>query len=127
MRCDADLHCPTIAGVAHVCLDAGAGGCYPGDFALGCTREEDCLAELSCLPASRDDQHTRITDPTICTTTCATDADCRNHPLIKLNGFCKEGICRLGGNLGDPCEYDEQCRVGRQCVFDAAGQGICSD
>ncbi|HEY7376887.1 MAG TPA: hypothetical protein VIF57_32310 [Polyangia bacterium] len=127
LPCDGDLHCPTIAGVGHTCLDGGDGGCYPGDFALGCTRQEDCLADFSCLPASRDDQHTRVTSPNICTITCGNDADCRTDPLIGMSGFCMEGICRLAGDLGDPCTDDDHCRSGRQCVFDAAGLGTCSD
>ncbi len=125
--CDGDLHCPTIAGVAHTCLDDGAGGCYPGDFGLGCARQEDCLSDLSCLPASPDPQHTRITSPNICTIPCANDADCRTYPVIQSNGFCMDGICRLGGAPGDLCDGDSQCRGGEQCVFDAAGQGTCSD
>jgi hypothetical protein len=125
--CDGDRRCPAFAGVAHLCLDEGAGGCYPGDFALPCTRAEDCISEFSCLPASRDDQHTRITSPNICTITCQSNADCRSHPLIGSMGYCREKICRLAGDLGDPCEDNEQCRATRQCVFDGAGKGTCLD
>lgn len=125
--CDENMRCPTVAGVAHTCLDDGAGGCYPGDFALGCNRQEDCLSELSCLPASPDPQHTRITSPNICTIRCSSDTDCQTNPVIRLNGFCMEGICRLAGLPGEPCAYDNQCLSGRLCVFDAAGLGTCSD
>jgi hypothetical protein len=124
--CDDNLHCPTIAGVAHTCLDNGAGGCYPGDFALGCGRQEDCLSDLSCLPAGPDPQHTPITSPNICTVACTSDTDCRTNPVIHDYGFCMDGICRLGGNPGDPCESDYQCRSGRQCVADGGGR-TCSD
>jgi hypothetical protein len=127
LPCDSEKHCPTIAGVALTCLDDGGGGCYPGDFALGCTREEDCFSDFTCLPASPDVEHTRITSPTICTITCLSDSDCRTHPLIGAMGYCLEGLCRLAGNMGDRCEGDNQCRANRQCVFDATGQGTCLD
>jgi len=127
LPCDKDLHCPNLAGVALTCLDGGAGGCYPGDFALECNRDEDCLADLKCLDAAPDLQHSPITSPKICTIRCASDADCADDPIARNNGFCMDGVCRLGGNVGDPCAGDNQCRSGRQCVFDASGQGKCTN
>jgi hypothetical protein len=121
--CDALQTCPVIGGIPHVCLADGAGGCYPSGFALPCTTSADCLAEFSCLPVSPDER-TVITSPTICTEACVTDDDCRSRPPIKTAGFCKQGLCRLGGPAGTPCDRDAECREG-VCLLNQSGQGLC--
>lgn len=122
--CGSDGTCGPRGGVPQTCLDNGAGGCYPGDFALPCTDSSNCIAEFSCLAASPDER-TVITSPTICTTACESDDDCRNNPLIQVQGFCKEGLCRLSGTVGAPCERDAQCRAG-VCLLDGSGNGQCT-
>ena len=122
--CDGAHRCPAIGGISHVCLADGAGGCYPSAFALPCTTAADCLAEFACLPVSPDER-TVITSPTICTFACATDDDCRMSSLIRTSGFCKEGLCRLGGPVGIVCDRDEECREG-VCRLDQSGQRLCA-
>ena len=122
--CDGDRKCPAIGGIPHVCLDDGGGGCYPSGFALPCDTPADCLAEFACMAVSPD-EHTVITSPTVCTVACATDDDCRKHPMILTGGFCDpDGLCRLGGVSDMPCDRDAQCREG-VCLLDAGGQGRC--
>jgi hypothetical protein len=123
--CDVDRHCPALAGIPHICLDDGAGGCYPSQFALPCVTTADCLAGFACTNVSPDER-TVITSPTICTVECVTDDDCLNNPQIQRLGFCKEGLCRMRGALTAPCDRDAQCRVG-VCLLDASGQGQCTD
>jgi hypothetical protein len=125
--CDADGTCPLRGGVLHVCLDAGAGGCYPAAFGLPCTASSECLSELTCTAVSPDPR-TIIASATICTTSCATDGDCRNNPLIRGGGFCDadSGLCRLAGQPGSPCDRDAQC-LGGPCALDAtSGSWQCS-
>jgi hypothetical protein len=68
------------------------------------------------------DERSVIDSPNICTTTCTNDNDCIAHPLIR-SGFCKEGegLCRLPGQKGAPCDRDEQC-VRQWCDFPGTGQ-----
>jgi hypothetical protein len=119
LACDADLTCPARAGVPEVCLDHGAGGCYPGDFGLPCTDTSQCLSFFQCLPVSPDPR-TIIDSPSICTTTCATDDDCRSIPAVRTGGFCEAGVCRLGGHAGVTCDRDAECLSGH-CLT-----GLCS-
>jgi hypothetical protein len=123
--CDDSTHtCPAIGGIPHVCLADGAGGCYPSSFALPCTTSADCLTTFACLPVSPDER-TVITSQNICTEACATDDDCRSDPFIKANGFCKEGLCRIGGIAGTVCDRDAECREG-VCLLDQSGLGLCT-
>lgn len=121
--CDADLTCPPRGGVPQVCLDGGAGGCYPGDFALPCTASSQCLSEFACTAVSPDPR-TIIDSPTICTTDCLTDDDCQSNPLIRQGGFCEEGVCRLVGQAGDPCDRDAECISG-VCAYAPVGLSQC--
>jgi hypothetical protein len=129
--CDAVTHaCPAIAGIPHVCLADGAGGCYPSSFALPCTTDGDCLSVFTCQPVSPD-ARTVITSPSICTKACMNDDECRSDPFIKTNGFCKiedgqeVGLCRISGLAGTVCERDQECREG-VCLLDQNGQYVCT-
>jgi hypothetical protein len=116
--CDVDP-CQPRAGVPQVCLDDGAGGCYPGGFALPCTSSDQCLSFFQCLSVSPDPR-TIITSPSICTSSCATDDDCWSNPAIHPNGgFCEDGACRMPGQAGAPCDRGAQCFVG---FCNASGQ-----
>jgi hypothetical protein len=123
--CDVDQACPARGGLPHVCLAGGKGGCYPGHFALPCASSSDCPASLSCFEVSPDER-TIISSPTVCTMACATDDDCHASPFIGNNGgFCKEGLCRLAGQKGAPCDRDAQC-INSRCVVDGSGIGECA-
>jgi hypothetical protein len=123
--CDDGGPCAARGGIPNVCLAGGQGGCYPTNFALPCTTSADCLPEFTCTAVSPDER-TILTSPTICTTTCATDDDCHHNPLIRDNGgFCKEGVCRMPGQKGDPCDRDAQC-VHSVCALDNSGGGQCA-
>jgi hypothetical protein len=122
--CAADLSCARRGGVPHVCLDGGAGGCFPGEFAMPCTQSSECLSEFTCLTVSPDPR-TVIDDPSICTMTCTTDDDCRSNPLIRLGGFCEDGVCRTNGPAGVPCDRDGECENGL-CLIVSSGSGQCS-
>jgi hypothetical protein len=124
--CGRDLGCPARGGIPHVCLGGGAGGCYPTSFGLPCASAADCLPELACLPVLPDDR-TVIDSPTVCTMPCATDGDCTANPLIRSFAFCRrdEGLCRLAGYDGAPCETDDQCGSG-VCGMDTTGARACT-
>jgi hypothetical protein len=125
LPCAADLTCAVRGGVPQVCLDSGAGGCFPGDFALPCTQSSQCLSELSCLDVPPDPRSV-IDSPSICTITCVTDADCQNSPLIRDGGFCEGGLCRIAGHSGVPCDRDAQCGSGVCLSGSTSGSGQCS-
>jgi hypothetical protein len=122
--CATDLSCPVRGGIPHTCLDGGQGGCYPGIFGMPCASSTDCLDAFECLTVSPDPR-TLITSPTICTLTCTSDADCQ-VPIVGDVGFCDdaEGLCRLAGPPGAPCDRDAQCRAGT-CPLDTSGNGQC--
>ena len=123
--CDMDQGCATRGGIPHVCLADGKGGCAPSNFALPCSTSSDCPASLSCFDVSPDER-TIITSPTICTMACVNDDDCHASPFIRDNGgFCKEGLCRLAGQKGTPCDRDDQC-IHSVCVVDVSGVGQCA-
>ena len=110
--CGADLSCPSRGGVLQVCLDGGAGGCYPIEFGLPCTASSQCPSAFTCTAVSPDPR-TVIDSPTICTISCATDGDCQSQPLIGKNGgFCDSGVCRMTGQPGVTCERDTECNSG---------------
>jgi hypothetical protein len=123
--CNADLTCAARGGVPQLCLDEGIGGCYPGTFSLPCTQSSECLPELMCLAVSPDPR-TTIDSPSICTTTCATDDDCRNTPFIAIGGFCEDGVCRVNGPTGVPCDRDAECESGLCLLVSTSGSGTCS-
>jgi hypothetical protein len=112
LPCEMDLTCSPRGGVPHVCLDDGAGGCYPGDFGLPCSGPGQCLSSFECT-AVAPDPRSIIDSPSICTVGCTTDDDCQNHPVIR-GGFCEDGVCRLPGQTGAPCDRGTQCN-GKYC------------
>jgi hypothetical protein len=118
LPCNSDLTCPPRGGVPEVCLDNGAGGCFPGEFGLPCMDSGECLSSLQCLAVSPDPR-TIIDSPTVCTTTCANDDDCRANIAVR-GGFCEAGVCRLRGQAGVTCDRDTQC-ISLQCTG-----GLCS-
>jgi len=123
--CDGGQPCPTRGGIPHICLAGGEGGCYPTNFALPCASSSDCLPEFPCTAVSPDER-TRLNSTSICTMSCATDDDCHANPLIRGNGgFCKEGVCRMSGQKGVPCDRNAQC-VNSVCAFDSGGVGQCA-
>lgn len=121
--CDGTLTCPRRGDVPHTCLDDGMGGCYPGDFGMPCTDSSQCLSLFECLPAAPEPQYSIITSPSICTTTCATDDQCQSSPIIR-SGFCQEGICRMPGPTGAPCDRFAQCRS-QTCLPDVGMGRLC--
>jgi hypothetical protein len=122
--CAADLTCAARGGVPQVCLDRGAGGCYPGDFGLPCMQSSECVSEFTCLAVSPDPR-TVIDSPNICTITCNADSDCTNNPLIRA-GFCEDGFCRLPGLTGITCDRDAECESGLCLTASTSGAGQCS-
>jgi len=124
LPCDADLSCPPRAGVLQVCLDGGAGGCYPDGFALPCTASSQCPSAFTCTAVSPDPR-TIIDSPTICTISCASDDDCRTSPFI-LGGFCESGVCRLAGQPGVTCDRGTECGSGVCAIDPTSGRGQCS-
>jgi hypothetical protein len=125
VACAADLTCATRGGVPQVCLEGGAGGCYPGEFGLPCTQSSECLSEFTCLTVSPDPR-TVIDSPSICTTSCGTDDDCQSNPLIRSGGFCEDGLCRLTGVSGASCDRDTQCQNGLCLTGSTSGSGQCT-
>jgi hypothetical protein len=129
--CDADGLCPARAGIPHVCLDNGQGGCFPGLLGMPCTRSQDCLSDLGCLDVAPDPRRSVVSSPKVCTKPCTTDADCTSDPLIRNNGFCLvpdgqvDGVCRLTGAPGAPCERDGHCANGL-CLSGGGGAGQCN-
>jgi hypothetical protein len=125
LPCGTDGSCPARGGIPHVCVRDGLGGCYPTGYGFPCASAADCLPELECL-AVGPDERSHLPSGTICTIRCAADTDCTSTPLLR-GGFCRtdEGLCRLGGTEGDPCERDAQC-FNRSCAIDAAGVGTCA-
>jgi hypothetical protein len=121
--CADDLTCPSRGGIPHVCLDGGNGGCYPGGVGMPCQDGAQCLGGLDCLPVAPDPR-SKISSPNICTTTCASDADCDANVVSNLVTFCGDGVCRLAGQEGDPCLLDHQCAAGH-CFVDKSGAGTC--
>jgi hypothetical protein len=124
--CDDGGPCAARAGIPHLCLAGGAGGCFPTNFGLPCDGDSDCLAELACTAVSPDER-SRISSASICTAGCTTDKDCHDNPLIRKSaGFCKEGLCRLSGGKGAPCDRHDQCLSGVCSVvgIDAGGQCV---
>jgi hypothetical protein len=114
--CDADGKCPARGGLPHVCLGASHdGGCYPSSFGTPCASDTDCIADFKCLAAQPDDAHSRTGySAKICTIPCGTDADCDADTWIKKRGYCSgEGLCRLGGGDGSPCDRAAQCESHR--------------
>jgi hypothetical protein len=120
--CGADLSCPARGGIPHLCLDEGRGGCYPGGLGLPCTDSSQCFPGLSCLPAPPDPR-SKITSATICTVACEADVDCDMKVVGDDPTFCGDGVCRLTGAEGEPCDRDHQC-AGMHCFIDA-GVGTC--
>jgi hypothetical protein len=125
LACGADGSCPARSGIPHICVAGGQGGCYPTDFGVPCASSADCVPELPCLPVGPD-ARSPVESPTVCTTTCVEDGDCKGNPLIRVAGFCRqdEGVCRMTGLEGAPCERDGQCAVS-PCVMDLDGRGRC--
>jgi hypothetical protein len=124
LPCDEDHHCPARGGVPHVCLAEGAGGCYPGSFGLPCSDSSECWPQLSCQAVSEDTRYAAGT--TICTVPCLADADCDAVAATTNGGFCQDGFCHLGGNVGTSCQRDAQCLSDR-CATTGPGPGTCID
>jgi hypothetical protein len=144
--CPADKRCPAVAGLPHVCLGEGAGGCYPAELGVPCESLGEgaaCIGGLLCeqvgaleppdLPSSALE---------ICTLPCQPDAaagdpfgdeDCRKNSLTAA-GFCHEdGFCRRPRSEQDPCTRGAQCGVLRcdpnagRCVMRGAGDACERD
>jgi hypothetical protein len=113
--CEIDGKCPARGGLPHICLGANReGGCFPSGFGIPCVDTSECPAGLSCQTVASDPRSRVPYSPTICTVHCATDADCEADPSTKHAGFCGDGVCRLGGDLGTECDRDFQC-ITRRC------------
>jgi hypothetical protein len=118
--CDASGGCAPRGGIPHVCLDPdGERTCYPGRAGLPCRESSQCMAGLACLPG------TDAGSPRTCTTRCAGDEDCSRYPWIRNEGYCQDGLCRLGKGPGEACLRDAQCRTGRCRPNDAGSGGVC--
>jgi hypothetical protein len=109
-------HCEARGGMPYVCVEAAhRGGCHPTDFGLPCSSDDDCFKGLTCVAAGFDERSLHNYSPSICTTSCATDADCDANRLTGKGGFCEleSGICRRRGHTGLPCSRDAHCYSGR--------------
>jgi hypothetical protein len=114
LPCPADRRCPARGGLPHVCLGENQqGGCYPSHFGLPCMDASECIGDFSCLDAAPDPRSTSNYSPKICTLLCTTDADCDADPGTTGGGFCQDGICRLSGWIGTPCDRKSQCQSHR--------------
>jgi hypothetical protein len=133
-NCSPDGTCPKVAGLPHVCLGQGAGGCYPAEFGVSCESLKPlapCVGELVCEELASPEP--RNGAKAICTLPCAPDptngddtgdAACQAHPLT-ANGFCGEdGFCRPRRYRGQPCSRDAECG-GLLCAPSPQGSLTC--
>src|SRR5262249_23237019 len=107
-------------------LNNGNGGCYPSGFSLPCATTADCLSEFTCQ-AVAPDPRTLVSSPSICTIACQDDSTCTSQALIGHSGFCRDGLCRRAGQIGDPCDRDAQCLSARCLLSGDGGTGTCVD
>jgi hypothetical protein len=87
--CDENTPCSPLAGIPFSCL-LDVGQCYPGDIAIPCTRDDECMGDLRCECISGCDPPE--TSRKICTRRCETDApDCQAYSLVDM--VCHAGRC----------------------------------
>ena len=144
-RPGAIMHPITMRGTHKITLDLADEedicGLYPPKtpvFALGCGNQQMCGSSLTCLAMQDNNRRS------ICTTTCATDADCssRNYKCLSPQGArgcflpsrptdfcltcqtgadCQSGICaqdyRGVKYCSTPCVLDNDCKVNERCRF----------
>ena len=126
LPCDENLQCPARAGIPHICLDGGNGGCYPSGFGLPCADTSDCLSAFTCQVVAPDER-SKISSPAICTIACENDSDCTSDVAINSHGgFCRDGFCRPTGQDGVACDRDAQCLSGRCLLNGDGGTGTCA-
>ena len=120
--CAGDEPCPAVAGLPHVCLAAGAGGCHPAELGVPCESLGEgaaCIGGLVCEKvAALEPPDLSSSALEICTLPCQPDAgagdpfgdeDCRKN-VLAASGFCHEdGFCRRGRRELDACSRDAQC------------------
>ena len=117
VACDGPGSCPYRAGVPHVCLAGGEGGCYPADFGVPCAPGvESCLPPFSCTLIQPDGREVRQ-ETAVCTTSCRSDDECIAEPATSGSAYCDGTVCRLRALPGRPCDRPEQCKSG-VCMAD---------
>ncbi len=91
--CDASGECTPRGGFGHVCLSFTVDkhgrpkpGCYPGYFGIPCASDDNCVGGMLCRTPGG-------AVPTICTTLCQTDADCRDNHFVPSNAVCAGSVC----------------------------------
>ena len=132
--CDSDQSCGRVAGLPHVCLGRGQGGCHPAEFGVPCDSIgplADCIGELVCHELAAPEPRSGAT--AICTLPCGPDAAkadetgdlaCRAH-VLTANGFCaQDGFCRPSRSLTDSCSREGECGT-LHCATDADGNSTC--
>ena len=119
LRCNNDSECPSVSGIAAVCLNGkGAGGCHPGRFSVPCTDSDHCVGDLKCLQAQVLGVDDKTTNQSICSAPCTSDMDCQKNRWTDGQGFCDQNVCVLERNSGRLCTSDRQCRK-RPCSVSA--------
>jgi hypothetical protein len=119
MECDAG-ECPRRGGLGHVCLKDGEGGCYPGEFALPCNADSECLTPFECLAAAPTGREV-LPGPNICSVRCGDDADCEAVAILQGSTYCEEGVCRTAALPGKPCVKPAHC-ISNEC-----NAGVCGN
>jgi len=118
--------CPARGGFSQSCVTTASAGpvCIIGVFGIPCTNTDTCVGGLTCrqivneLPAK------------LCTTTCATHADCQANRHVGADGYCvsvafpgEPGVCAPKGENGARCTVDVQCKSGSCSV--SGNTGTC--
>jgi hypothetical protein len=91
--CDAGGACGPRGGFGHVCLSftvdktgASKPGCYPGYFGIPCTADDNCVGGMLCRSPGG-------AAPTVCTTLCQTNEDCRDNHFVPGDAVCVGSVC----------------------------------
>ncbi|MBC8132907.1 MAG: hypothetical protein H7X95_07985 [Deltaproteobacteria bacterium] len=120
LPCSADGKCDQRGGIKHTCLPSVVAGtkaavCFPGYFGLPCGSDGNCFDELVCHP-------TVPGAPSICTSSCASTADCQGNRWIAGTGWCHPQLRICLSKLDD----EEACASNEQCKSDKCNTNKCA-
>ncbi|MEA2700067.1 MAG: hypothetical protein QOI66_4338 [Myxococcales bacterium] len=126
--CAPDGSCTARAGIGHTCLPlvgqdrTTSPACFPGFFGFPCFADSACAGGLTCRGA---DLTGATPKPGVCTTLCASDADCGASRFIGDQAYCAlpvAPICLPLENDGDDCIDKKQC-ASKVCTAGKCGTG----